>query len=576
MLNFKMIMIMKTTVRIITIILILVSISCEQKILDITPQDRISDAAVWNDEILIKAYLTSLYNSIPHGFYIHMYSKYTDEAYNSTSCCCAELFVLNTYTPDNIATMGGISLEENWCTNYLYYWDYGYHYLRKVNVFLVKMEETDFEFDEKDRLIAEAKFIRAFIYFELIKRFGGVPIVSEAYYLGDDIEFERNTFDECVAFIEQDITEAIGSLPDRYLSTDANYGRATADAARGLLSRTYLYAASPLHNPSNDMQKWQKAADAAEALLDKGYSLYPDYQKLFILSHGDSQDEVIFSRGFTATATGGHQAPMHNFNRRYEAYGGWWGSNGPSQNLVDDYDMINGEPPFLQDRTINPASGYDPQDPYKDRDPRFEATILHDGVVFRQDTFEMWIAEDGSQWGYDSYKNTGDNPRTNYVLKKFMPTEGDFNWQTYYSIQWPYIRLAEIYLNYAEAKFELGDEVTAREYVSMVRDRVGMPPLPESVTGDDLRRRIYNERRIELAFENQRMFDVRRWKIAIDIENRPIRTLDIYLDLTTGEKRYQEVVLLDKSGTYEEKMNLLPIAADEIQRNPKLTQTPGW
>ena len=567
---------MKTTVRIITIILILVSISCEQKILDITPQDRISDAAVWNDEILIKAYLTSLYNSIPHGFYIHMYSKYTDEAYNSTSCCCAELFVLNTYTPDNIATMGGISLEENWCTNYLYYWDYGYHYLRKVNVFLVKMEETDFEFDEKDRLIAEAKFIRAFIYFELIKRFGGVPIVSEAYYLGDDIEFERNTFDECVAFIEQDITEAIGSLPDRYLSTDANYGRATADAARGLLSRTYLYAASPLHNPSNDMQKWQKAADAAEALLDKGYSLYPDYQKLFILSHGDSQDEVIFSRGFTATATGGHQAPMHNFNRRYEAYGGWWGSNGPSQNLVDDYDMINGEPPFLQDRTINPASGYDPQDPYKDRDPRFEATILHDGVVFRQDTFEMWIAEDGSQWGYDSYKNTGDNPRTNYVLKKFMPTEGDFNWQTYYSIQWPYIRLAEIYLNYAEAKFELGDEVTAREYVSMVRDRVGMPPLPESVTGDDLRRRIYNERRIELAFENQRMFDVRRWKIAIDIENRPIRTLDIYLDLTTGEKRYQEVVLLDKSGTYEEKMNLLPIAADEIQRNPKLTQTPGW
>lgn len=556
--------------------LMLVSISCEQKILDITPQDRISDAAVWNDEILIKAYLTSLYNAIPHGFYIHMYSKYTDEAYNAAPCCCAELFALNTYTPDNIASMGGTSGEENWCTNYLYYWDAGYHYLRKVNVFLEKMDETEFEFEGKYQLIAEAKFIRAFIYFELIKRFGGVPIVSQAYYLGDDIEFERNTFDECVAFIEQDINDVIAFLPDRYPSTDANYGRATADAAQGLLSRTLLYAASPLHNPSNDMQKWQKAADAAEALLNKGYLLYPDYQELFILSHGDAQDEVIFSRGFTATVTGGHQAPMHNFNRRYEAYGGWWGSNGPSQNLVDDYDMDNGEPPFLANGTINPASGYDPQDPFLNRDPRFDATILHDGVVFREDTFAMWISEDGSQWGYDSYRNTGDNPRTNYVLKKFMPTDGDFNWQTYFAIQWPYIRLAEIYLNYAEAKFELGDEATAREYVSMVRDRVDMPPLPASVTGEELRRRIYNERRIELAFENQRMFDVRRWKIAIDIENRPIRTLDIYLDLSTGVKRYQEVVLLDKSGTYEEKMNLLPIEADEIQRNPGLTQTPGW
>ena len=565
---------MKTIKRIIPVLLILSCISCDKNILDISPQDRISDAAVWNDEVLIKAYLASLYNVIPHGFYIHMYSKYTDEAYNSAPCCCAELFVLNTYTPDNISSMGGLSTTENWCTNFLYYWDRGYNYLRKVNVFLEKMEETEFELENKDLLIAEAKFLRAYIYFELIIRFGGVPIVAQAYELGDEVEFRRSSFDECVAFIEQDLTEAIASLPDRYLSTDVNYGRATADAARGLLSRTYLYAASPLFNPSIDLQKWQKAADAAEALLDKGYSLYPDYQELFKLSHGEAQDEVIFSRGFTTS--NGHQAPMHNFNRRYEAYGGWWGSNGPSQNLVDDYDMANGEPPFLADRTINPASGYDPQNPFLNRDPRFEATILHDGIVFRGDTFEMWISEDGTQWGYDSYKNTGDNPRTNYVLKKFMPTEGDFNWQTIFTIQWPYIRLAEIYLNYAEAKFELGDEATAREYVSMVRARAGMPPLPETVTGEDLRGRIYNERRIEMAFENQRMFDVRRWKIAIDIENRPIRALDIYKDLTTGEKRYEEVVLLDKSGTYEEKMNLLPIATDEIQRNPELTQTPGW
>ncbi|MFC2138325.1 RagB/SusD family nutrient uptake outer membrane protein, partial [Bacteroidota bacterium] len=519
-----------TIKRIIPALLVLFCISCDQNILDISPQDRISDAAVWNDEILIKAYQASLYIAIPHGFYIHMYSKYTDEAYNSTSCCCAELFVRNTYTPDNISSMGGTPGDDNWCSNYFYYWDMGYKYIRKANVFLEKIATTEFDFPDKEQLVAETKFLRAFMYFLLIERFGGVPILEKSYNFGDSVAFKRNTFEECVVFIEQDLGDAIAVLPDRYPSTDANYGRATADAARGLLSRTYLYAASPLFNSSNDQQKWQKAADAAEALLNKGYSLYPDYQELFILSHGDAQDEVIFSRGFTATESGGHQAPMHNFNRRYEAYGGWWGSNGPSQNLVDDYDMTNGEQPFLENGTINPTSGYDPQNPFLNRDPRFEATILHDNVIFREDTFEMWISEDGSQWGFDSYKNTGDNPRTNYVLKKFMPTDGPFNWETYYTIQWPYIRLAEIYLNYAEAKFELGDEATAREYVSMVRARVGMPPLPETVTGEDLRRKIYNERRIELAFENHRFFDVRRWKIAIDIENRPIRTLDIYLD----------------------------------------------
>jgi len=564
---------MKTLKRIIPLLLIMYFVSCQQDILDISPQDRIAESAVWTDVNLIHAYHTELYNAIPHGFYIHMLSKFTDEAYNSTPCCCANDFKLNTYSPGNIAGYGGLN---NWCSNNLYYWDWGYYYLRKINVFLEKMNEIDVVLEDKDQMVAEAKFLRAFIYFLLIERFGGVPIVDQVYQLGDDVQLTRNTFDECVAFIEQDISDAIPALPDRYMSTDANYGRATADACRALLSRMYLYAASPLFNPSNDQAKWQKAADAAEDLLDKGYSLYPDYQALFEMSHGDAQDEVIFSKGFTASNY--HQAPSHNFNRRYEGYGGWWGSNGPSQNLVDDYDMINGEPAFLENGTINPASSYDPQHPYENRDPRFNATILHDDVFFRGDHFEMWIAEDGSSWGYDSYKNTGDNPRTNTVLKKFMPSDGPFNWQVHFTIQWPHFRLAEIYLNYAEAKFELGDEATAREYLNKVRSRasVSMPDIPATVTGEELRRRIYNERRIELAFENHRFFDVRRWKIAVQVENVKIKCLDIYKNLATGVKRYENVILLDKSGTFQEYMNLLPIADDELRKMPSLTQTPGW
>jgi len=563
---------MKTIKRIIPLLLILCYISCERNIFDITPQDRISDAAVWNDEVYMRANLASIYNGIPHGFYDQMYSKYTDEAYNTMACCCSQQYLPNALTPDNIEN----APDMIWCENYMYYWNRGYEYIRRVNIFVEKMNETNLKFDDKDQLIAEAKFLRGFFYFELIKRFGGVPIVDKPYYLGDDVKFTRNTFDECVTFIEKDLTEAIPNLEDRYMSDDENYGKATADACYALLSRVYLYAASPLHNPSNDKQNWQKAADAAEELFDKGYSLYPDYQQLFDLNQGDDQDEVIFSRGFSVD--NGHLFPIRNISSRYGGWGGWFGSNGPSQNLVDDYDMTNGEPPFLADGTINPASGYDTLNPFANRDPRFDATVIHDGTVFRGDTFAMWVSEDDTKWGFDSYKTSGDNPRTNYVLKKFMPEEGPLNGEESSMIQWPFFRLAEIYLNYAEAQFELGNEAAARQYVSLVRARPGvdMPPIPETVTGAELRSRIYKERRVELAFENQRFFDVRRWKIGIDVENLPIRGLDIFLDLTTGVKRYEVIELLDRSGSFTEKNYLLPIASDEIKRNPQLTQTPGW
>lgn len=548
--------------------------SCDDGILDISPQDRLAEDAVWEDESLITAYHNELYNAIPHGFYIHMYSKYTDEAYNSAPCCGADIFARNTYSPDNISQVAG---GDFW-GGYMYYWDRGYQYIRKINTFLQKMEAGDVDFAAKPRLVAEAKFLRAFVYFELIKRFDGVPIVTEAYDLRDaqEVTFERSTFDECVAFIEEDLDAAMADLTARYESSDPNFGRATQDAALALRSRVLLYAASPLHNPSNDPQKWQRAADAAEALFDRGYSLYPDYRELFILPSGATQNEYIFTRNFTPT--NGHQAPMHNLSRRYGAYGGWWASNGPTQNLVDDYDMINGQPPFLDEggsRSINPAAGYDPADPYANRDPRFDATIIHNGTVYRGDHFEMWVSEDGETWGFDSYKQSGDNPRTGYVLKKFMPDEDvPVNWQTQYTNPWPHFRLAEIYLNYAEAQFELGNEALAREYVSKVRARVGMPAIPATVGGAALRERIRNERRIELAFEGHRFFDIRRWKIAAAVENTPIGGMDI-VKLETGELVYTPVELLVKA-PYEEKMNLLPIAADEIRRNPELTQTPGW
>ena len=560
------------------VLLTIVLTSCKKNILDIQPQDRIPETAVWGDQALIQAYENELYNAIPHGFYIHMYSKYTDEAINSAPCCGADIFKLNTYSPDNIDQAGG---GDFW-GGYMYYWNQGYTYVRKVNVFLEKMAAPDaLNFTAKPQLVAEAKFIRAFIYFNLIERFGGVPIVKQSYELSDvgKVMFQSSTFDSCVAFIHQDIADALPDLPVSYASTDANFGRATQDACYALLSRVDLYAASPLFNPTNDMAKWQKAADAAAVFTehgDRGYSLYPDYRSLFNQNSGAAENEYIFSRQFTTSNP--QEAPPNNLGRRYGAYGGWWASNGPSQNLVDDYDMKNGEPAFTwsgNTKTINPASGYDPTHPFYNRDPRFEASILHDSSIFHGDMLQMWVSPDGTKFGYDSWKQSSDNPRGGYWLRKFMPEVEQISFNEHYTIPWPFFRLAEIYLNYAEAEFALGNEDVCRQYISKVRARVGMPAIPASVTGEALRARLYNERRIELAFESQRFFDIRRWKIADVIENRPIYGMDITKDLTTGVSTYTPVLLLQKN-TFQDKMNLLPIATSEILKNPALKQPTGW
>ncbi|WPP48795.1 RagB/SusD family nutrient uptake outer membrane protein [Catalinimonas niigatensis] len=545
---------------------------CNDDILDAPPQDRISEDAVWSDENLIRAYHNGLYNAILHGFNIHMQSKATDEAYCAINWDIGNI-PQGTLTPDNVTSIA----DTHWTGGGgLYYWNTGFQDIRKINIFLEKMEGDEIMFDDKARLVAEAKFLRAYIYFLLMERFGEVPIVTQSYEMGEEVGFARNTIEECVDFIDAQLSEAVPDLPEKYASSDANFGRATQDASQALRSRLFLYAASPLYNPTNDQEKWQKAADAAEALLNSGYELHPDYTTLFNQPSGSANSELIFVRNFSVSNS--HQAPMHNLNRRYGAYGGWWASNGPSQNLVDDYDMINGEPAFIYPggvKTINPASGYDPNNPYANRDPRFDATIIHDESTYHGDFFEMWVSNDGNTWGFDSYKQSGDNPRSNYVLRKFMPDEGvPLNWQQPYTNPWVIFRLGEIYLNYAEAKFELGDEATCREYLSRVRARVGMPPISDEVTGEELRQRLYNERRVELAFEEHRFWDVRRWEIAMDVENRPIMGMDVILNTETGEKTYTPVQLLERQ--FEEKMYFLPIEANEILRNSGMEQNPGY
>jgi hypothetical protein len=402
---------------------------------------------------------------------------------------------------------------------------------------------------------AEMRFIRAYTYANLIWRYGGVPIVTNLFELGGDYSVTRSSYDDCVTYICSELDDVIADLPAKEPANQL--GRASGDAAKALKSRVLLYAASPLNNSNKDLTKWQKAADAAGALLSAGYLLNDDYQHIFM----QDNSEIIFGRYFTQA----NSHYMHQWNGRNGSDG--WGGNCPTQNLVDDYEMVTtGKLP------ADPTSGYDPANPYMNRDPRFYASILYDGA--------MWMGRETETFngGLDSPQSSiqaWNSSLTGYFLKKFIADDIPPSGSTLMPKN-PYIffRYGEILLNYAEAKFELGDEPTARTYVNMIRSRKGVNMPPITATGDALRQAIYHERRIELAFEGHRFFDVRRWKIATVTENRNLSAIKI-TKLGNGLKTYETVNLLSRN--FADKHYLLPIPYAEITRSKgTLTQNPGY
>src|SRR5699024_2618510 len=317
----------------------------------------------------------------------------------------------------------------------------------------------------------------------------------------------RDSYDDVMNFVITELDKAIDELPLGEYDA-VNKGRITQGAAMAVKSRALLYAASPLNNPGNDMRKWQMAADAAKGIIDLGqYSLFDNYKSMF-LEENIYNAEMIWQRPYNQ---------LENAERVYielssypNGYNGF-GQIHPLQNLVDDYETVNGLLP-----ENDPA--YDPQNPYEDRDPRFYATILYDGAPFKDRKVETFLPGglDSNEGPVSAWNAT----ETGYYVRKFVneeitnPSSSNIS-QT----PWPFFRYAEVLLNYAEAMYELGDEDTAREYLNMVRSRpsVDMPDVTES--GEALFDRIVNERRIELALEEHRWFDVRRWKIAPSVLN---------------------------------------------------------
>ena len=534
--------------------------SCSNYVLNQVPLSSYSDDAVWKDANLIQTWINSTYRYMPQGqtFGAQMIANVSDESYYRTGR--PEYIAQGNITPTTLGvldfwTQGG---EEKT--------DYGYYkVITNCNIFLSNIGNSPIDTTLKASMTGQMKFLRAYAYFKLVAFFGGVPLITKPFTLNDNFNVARNTYDECMNFVISEFDIAASLLPLTYTSSDL--GKITKGAALAAKSRALLYMASPLNNPDNSAAKWQAAAAAAKAVIDLNqYSLFPDYKSLFLKANSYNS-EVIWSRPF-------------NFAADPEYNNGWGGveqslyppgSNGyaqpdPLHNLVNSYEMLSGMLP-VDDPT------YDPQNPYVNRDPRFYATILYDGAPFQGRQIEVFLPGglDSSQAPVGASGFT----RSGYYLRKFcdesiinpsVTNQGD--------TPWLFIRYAEILLNYAEASYFLGDEATCKQYINMVRNRpsVNMPPVTES--GAALLTRLQHERYIELAFEEQRYFDVRRWKIAPVVLNYSAMKMDIIKDLTTGKKTY--TVSAFSSRAFSDKNYLVPIPQSEIDKNALLIQNPGY
>ena len=410
---------------------------------------------------------------------------------------------------------------------------------------------------------AEAHFLRAYFNFELLKRYGPIPIIKSTLDINKDYsDTPRPTMKEVVEFIANDCDMAADSLeltPWRNMN-DA-FGRATKGAALALKSRLLLYAASPLYvdfgdideaNKPSDATLWKAAADAAKAVIDLNqYALAPAYDDLF---KNDFQNkEYIFVRRYPSNS----DFEKSNFP---VSYGGKGGTN-PSQNLIDDYEMLDGTA-FDWSDPVKAAH------PFENRDERLLATVLMNGVLFKGKRIATYPG------GADAMPNPNAT-KTGYYLRKFL--NENVNIQTGGGSDGhvvPLFRLAEIYLNYAEALNEYDPtNPDIAVYLNKIRGRVSLPDVPSGLTQEQMRTLIHHERRVELAFEEHRFWDVRRWKVASSTLGAPVKGVKITQD-DAGNFTYSPVQVEQR--VFQPKMYWYPIPQSEVLKLHHWEQNKGW
>lgn len=587
---------MKNKIFLTLIIAAFMANSCENP-LEVTPYDKYGPEFVFGEPKKAEEYVMRNYNVFPYGTSDSYGFNRLESGKSMIACASDEAMPNMPGSNIDILTNGSWSPSSSNPDNQ---WDVNYQYIRSANIGLENLDMLPEEdANLRNQLKGELTFIRAYAHFELIKRYGGIPIITKSLTLEDELNLPRNTFQECVDFVKTQCDEALPFLLSPDAASGGQLGRISKGAALALKSRMLLYAASDLYNGaayagtnsdligygSYSKARWEDAAKAAADVIALGY--YELYKPSAITDA--SNDAAVKTNGeknysdLFYTLTGNKElilirtSPQGNGVEKKNSpvgYTNGQGTTNPSQQMVDAYGMLNGK--SITDAT----SGYSASNPYNNRDPRFNSSIFYNGRTWSGRAVETFTD------GLDNKITATNATKTGYYLSKFMKSgiviSGS---ETKTNHCFPIIRYAEILLNYAEAMNEAyGPDdpksfgKTARAAVEEVRARVLRPKdaaLTSVPTGDvaAMRTAIRNERRVELAFEDHRHIDVRRWKMGPETLGQGLNGIKI---TKTGTTYTYEPLSNVAVRVFEPKMYLYPIPKSEMNKNKALIQNPLW
>ncbi|WP_215224666.1 RagB/SusD family nutrient uptake outer membrane protein [Echinicola shivajiensis] len=527
-------------------------VSCED-FLETTPTDRISDKVVWEDKSNVNLYINGFYP------YLDRYGNFGSSQFSGNLTeGLTETLKYGSYVPGSRAgdaNMYVFTPELMSATgNLLGTWGETYERIRRINEFLDGLNKySQLEEEDNSLFAGQARFFRAFLYFQLAKRHGGVILYTDMNLeKNKDRSSEEATWD----LIEEDLDYAASVLPVSWESNEKE--RITKGAALAFKSRAMLYA-----------ERWESAKLAADAVLDLDiYGLMDNYED----SWKGGNEESILEYNYLVTG------PNHSFDTYYATFGeieNQGGSGTPTQEMVEYYEMSDGSE--MDWSPWHAEGGIQQRPPYEDLEPRFQASILYNGATWKDRVLENTV--NGTNGRYMAYREdtyAKGRTTTGYYLRKFLD-ESHRDLVTYRSTQtWVELRLAEVYLNRAEASFHMGKSGDAIQDINIVRTRpgVGLPPK-EGLSGDDLFEAIRQERRVELAFEGHLYWDMRRWNLAYE-EYNDYRVHGFKIT-GAGDGLHFEYVDCDlQDRKFLERTYVLPIPYSELANNSAIEQYDEW
>ena len=553
---------MKNTVKILLAASLSAALFSCTKMLDMTPTDRASNKVLWenttNAEWAVNYIYSYTYDILADQSSMGLTESLTDimkyGSYNYNSLC---------FIPSEFAYGEATTLTASYVDAYMGCWSSRYSMVRRTNEALSNLHKYgQMSSEDKTRLEGELRFMRAYIYFDLVKRYKEVILYDENL---DAISTDKalSTEEQGWDFIQADLNYAASALPEK---ASAN-GRLDKGAAYAFLTRAMLYAG-----------RWDAVIAAADEVEKLGYSLEKNYADSYSKSVASGNTEAIlqylFSRADDVTQMFDYYyTPGGDFTLQ-KATGGGYGT--PTQELVESYEKATGG---SVDWTAWHAEGVTETPPYASLEPRFQATVLYNGSAWKGRTIEPYL---GGADGYCEW-NVEPEPKgrttTGYYLRKMVDETHDVIQYSSGTQPMTVIRYAEVLLNKAEALYEKDSDAEANALVNQIRARVGLPAL--TVDGESLMAAIRQERKVEFAFEGLWYWDLRRWGVAHKaypegLTGYQVHGFKITKDASTGEFTYNYISVDDRNRNFSEKLYRFPLPTGELNNNSLVNQFSEW